>query len=325
MENIVIPKEIEEGAALAEQLHAQLFPQTSEDVAAIETDESAAVVGEPAQEVVETPVVVESKEDEDTYKQRFQTLKGMQAAELKQLRAELNQLKQENQRYSQNVTTQQVTNEISEKKTAIRNQLADYPQELVEGIINYLKLEQDERDAQVSAPIRQEVANIVETQQKMAQDNFVKTLDAQSSTWQPIWDVAAAAKYGGDMSSADPAIIDFLRQPDPSGLYTNYDLIHMYNEQWNADKLASVCNMFAAPVATTPPQQKKNVAAQNAIVAPTRTRSQPAPVTDSGIQWSSSSFEQFTRDDAAGKFSPSESQALWNDANRALKEGQFRI
>jgi hypothetical protein len=310
--NSFIPREVEEAAILAEELHGKLFPLQTEEG----TPDETVLDEQPAPE----PEVEDAIEKEEPWEDRYKHLQGKYNKEVPRMAAELRELRQEMQKMQTTPPTQEpAITELETKKDEILKALyAEYPEELVENLRALQRIEAEEVAQRFMQPVQQQAQNIEDTQKQVAQENFVEYLNSKSSTWEPIWDAADALANGATPEDIDPKIYKFLSSPDPSGLYSNYELVHMYNEAWDADKLAAVCNLMNVQQA---PRQSPS---REAMVAPSRSKGQPSPPSNTEMNWNASSFEQFTRDDAAGKYDAQTSQALWMDAQKALAEGRFR-
>jgi hypothetical protein len=126
------------------------------------------------------------------------------------------------------------------------------------------------------------------------------------------------------MEPSDPAIAEFLLGPDPSGLYRNLDLIHEYNNRWDADRLAKICNMYGAKEVAPPPPQPKPVPKPDAMVAPSRTNSNPTPASTDAKIWSPAEIKEFERLDRMGHYAPEVSEAMWADLMLAGSQGRIR-
>lgn len=308
---MTIPKSVEEAAELAEQLHEKMFSQApQEDQEVIDTEE-------PSPEETPTEEANEIPHDDDIeelrkFKAKYLTLQGKYDAEVPRLHQEIREFKQSVIEKLQDYRQPQpeVSTPPTEDKFAKFKE--EYGEELYEAMKELTKLQAEEIIAQKIQPVEQHVSSVEETQIKAAQQNFISYLDTQvKGDWKKLW------------AGEDPNFIEFLKQPDPSGLYTYADLVQAYNDNWDADRLGKVFNSYFEKNAPTPKEERQPNPAQQAMVAPSRQNISP-PVMNNARIWTQDSIKEFEAKDRAGKYSPEESQAMWDDLLLAATQGRIR-
>lgn len=300
-----VPQSVEEAAQLAEELHARMFQ--TEDPSAEDT------LPEESNQDVE---LSDSEEDEDAppiddikelkkFRDRYMSLKGKYDAEVPRLAAEVRELR-ENLNKPTKVEAPVDTSDVEE------DFLTTISDEYGEDFINAIKKVIQHEVKPIIKPVQEQVQSTQNVQQEAAQDSFKKYLDSavDKGDWRSLWE------------GKDPKFLDFLKEPDPSGLYNYGDLVNMYNENWDADRLAKVFNTYLATTKTT--QTKVPNPQKDALIAPSRNNTQPTPNTDGKRIWTQDSFSKFQKDDRMGKYSAEESAALWDDLTSAPAEGRMR-
>jgi hypothetical protein len=312
-----VPSQVEEAAELAEQLHNQMY--ASEPV--VEETET--------QEVEAAPIDTDDEEvvphDDDVaelrkFKDRYMHLKGKYDAEVPRLSQELRELKQSVfERLDKAIKpAAEATPEVDETSEFVNAFAENYGEDFAENLRKLISLEA----SKLQQPVQKQIADVEETQVKAAQTNFVNYIDSTLNEgreapvdWQGLW------------AGNDPNFLEFLKQPDPSGLYTYGELAELYNQNWDADKLVNIFKLYTdaqAPTVRTQPKTPKTSPQQEAMVAPSRSVSTVTPSTDSKKVWTSDMVQEFQRADRQGKYSSEDSKALWDDLLSALAENRIR-
>jgi len=306
-------KQAEEQAELAEQLHAQMFTK----------DEPTESVNEQEEETTEQPEEVTDEEvvphDDDIeelrkFKARYLSLQGKYDAEVPRLHNELKEFKQSVfERLDKERTPQHDTNvePVVDKFAKFKE---EYGEDLFEAIKELASSQAEEKLNSSLKPVQDQVTSVEDTQIKAAQQNFVSYLDGTvKGDWQNLW------------AGNDPKFIEFLKQEDPSGLYTYGDLVQHYNDNWDADRLGKVFNTYLDSMAPKAPQVPKQPnPAQQASIAPSRTNTHTTPSANDKTIWTAETMREFQSADRAGKYSPEESAAMWNDLLSAPSENRMR-
>ena len=305
MEDLHVPEEVTEAASLATQLHEQLF-----------STETPVSTDPPAEEEVpvQAPVVEQPQVDEETFEKRYKTLQGKYSKEVPTMAAELRSLRQQLDELTKKPAEQPVAD--TRLEDVITKLKTEYPDELIENLrlLNRLEAEQITREA--IQPIVTSNATAEEIKHQSKVEGFVANITTAAPLWENIWGVVSELAEGQEPS--DPAIAAFLNSPDPSGLYTNLELLDMYNERFDADKFAKVCNLYTTPAAPKPNPSR------DALLAPSRVNNQPVPQGAEAKLWTMPEIEQFQRDKRAEKYSPEQADAIWLDIQKALAENRIR-
>lgn len=309
-----VPSQVEEAAALAEQLHAQMYNQeVTEDTP---PKEEPSVPDEPVEEVVE-----EEAED-PKWESRYKSLKGKYDKEVPRLASELRELKEDMFQRLQSVIEQKATATTPEQKEDAKESQDEmlssfaetYGEDFTENLRKIIALEAKK----LTGNVEEKVQSIEDTQFKTAQTNFTTYLDEQLKDTKIDW----KACWQGE----DPKFLEFLKEPDPSGLYTYADLAKLYNDAWDADKLAVIFKQYKQWNTSTqqevvPPKPNPQ---KEAMVAPSRANTHTTPDITGKRIWTQDMISEFQIADRRGKYTPDESKAMWDDISAALGENRIR-
>lgn len=309
IEGLHVPSEVTEAAELATQLHEQLYQaetQPQEEQQVIEP----AIEEAPAQQEPAQP-----QDGEEAYERRYKTLEGKYKAEVPSMAKEIRRLKEElaAMQEPQKEEAPAPTNQLEDILAKLKE---EYPDELIENLrlLNRLEAEQITREA--IRPLAETHASSEEQKYQARQDGFVDHISTAAPKWESIWNIANEL-FAGDEPS-DPAIAEFLQSSDPSGLYTNLDLLDMYNEKFDSDRFAKVCNLYETPkAAPTNPSR-------DALLAPSRVTRQEAPASTEAKDWTMQEIAQFQADKRNEKYTEEQSAAIWEDIQKALAENRIR-
>lgn len=304
-----IPRQVEEAAEMAEQLFNGIQQQDSTP------QEEQQVEEQPEQEAAQESVTEEEPDvphDDDVtelrkFKERYLSLKGKYDAEVPRLHSELKEFKQSVFERLNNYTPPE------QEQTPVDDRLAkfreEYGEDFVENLKALFKAEVDPLLKQSIQPMEDKVNSVEDTQYKAAQENFANYIDQKvKGDWRKAW------------MGEDPKFQEFLQKPDPSGLYTLGELAKIYNDNWEADKLTNLFNLYyqqgEAP--------KKSNPTKDAMVAPSRSTTHSAPPADEKIIWTKDKIKEFEKSDRMQAYAPEESQRLWQDLLAAPSEGRVR-
>jgi hypothetical protein len=299
------PKQVDEAAELAEELHAKMFGTDEAADEALPQEEQTDSDVNDSQDIPHDNDVQELRK----FKEKYLHLQGKYDAEVPRLHRELNEFKQQ--------VIERLTPKEQEAQEDQVDEFAKFKEEYGEDLYNTLeKLIEKKATATLktaTAPIEKHIASVEDTQVKAAQQNFVNYLDSTvQGDWQSLW------------AGKDPKFIEFLQQPDPSGLYTYGDLVSAYNDNWDADRLGKIFNTYFDNSQASVPRTKQPRPEQTAMVAPNRTNTHTTPSTQGQRIWTKDSMAEFQAKDRGGKYSPEESQAMWTDLLAAANEGRIR-
>jgi hypothetical protein len=301
-DEFVTPNEVDEAARLAEELHAKMYT-TEEPV----SDEP--IVEEP---VVTEPVVEQPKADtpkEENFEEKYLHLKGKYDAEVPRLARELRELKE------QIIKSTVIEDPKPDTPSLIDKLEEEYGSEFV-GSLKELIASEAKKLVQ---PVADQTASLESTQIQTAQENFKSYLDTKVEGWRELW--------GSLETGTNPKFVEFLQSTDPSGLYTYADLVKLYNDNWDADKLATVFKTFLGePVVKDEPVvvPPKPNAVKDALIAPSRQADNPQPTSSDKKIWTQADIGEFQRRDRQGDYSEEVSKALWDDLLAAMSDGRIK-
>ena len=301
-----LPKQVEEAATEAEEyLELLNNPEADEET---DTEEASSEVDtEEEVEEVEKPEVDES----ELYKNKYLTLKGKYDAEVPTLHSELKELKE-------NIFGK--IEELSSKQNEVQTEVDTEPEldafreEFGDDLVDFMekrfarKDEIAESTKEALKPVEEKLSSVEDSQVNAAKDEFATYLNDNVNG---DWNTAAS----------DPAFVEFLDSPDPSGLYTYGELMALYNENWNHEKMAKVFNLYYGDTEEVKPKSSPE---KEAMVAPSRKTKQNIPESNDKPIWTEESIKQFEKDDRAGKYSAEESTEKWNDLLSALGENRIK-
>jgi hypothetical protein len=312
MSDVIIPKEVEDAAEMAEQLHSMLYP-----TAQAENEEENSLPDKEEETQQNDQQANQQDEDEEaTYERRYKHLQGKYNAEVPRMAKQLKELEQHLQELQAARETVKETAAPSKIDEVIARLKEGYPEDFVEDIDTLLRYRSEEVAQRVVQPVQSYQQATEEAQHDRALENHINTLNQKSPVWEKVWHVAE--ELGNGLEPSDPRVAEFLTRPDPSGLYTNYQLLVEYDKAWDADRFATLCNMYEQQ-----PAQRRNPS-REAMLAPSRSNNQPSSTNQEKRIWTMHEFEQMQRDERAGKLDEQTAAALWQDATAALQEGRFR-
>lgn len=311
------PTQVTEAAELAEKLHSQLFREyeeetPEEDISKEEVDEGEVVEGEQEDDDEDDVPHDDDIEELRKFKSRYLSLKGKYDAEVPTLHKELREFKQNVVDRLASITDATPKHTEVDTKNDIITQLSeDYGSDFVASVKLLAEQIADEKIKASITPMQEKMETVEDTQIKVAQEDFKKYLDAKvDGDWRFLWE------------GKDPKFNKFLSEPDPSGLYTWGELVELYSEKWEQDKLAKVINTYFKSKPTK--KQADPNPEKDAMVAPNRTNVHNTPDTEDKTIWTKDSIKEFQRLDRQGKFTPEESIEKWNDLLAAANEGRIR-
>lgn len=309
------PASVDEAADLAEQLHAKMFTNNEPTESVNEPEEEQSEQPEEQTEDTEQSDVPHDDDVEELrkFKERYLSLKGKYEAEVPRLHQELREFKQnvfERLEQNRQIPKDEVAEPVVDKFAKFKE---EYGEELYEAIRELARQEADEKIKTSIKPVEDQVHSVEETQIKAAQQNFVSYLNTKvEGDWKKLW------------AGEDPKFLEFLSKSEPNGLFTYAELAQKYNDNWDADKLAKVFNIYfeeTKPVQAAPKQVRPE---QTAMVAPSRSTGHTAPSANDKRIWTQDAMQEFQKADRSGKYSPEESQAMWDDLLAASTEGRIR-
>lgn len=323
---MALPRQVEEAAAMAEELHAKMFSQQEQTPEPADEQEDEVEDQEEDTSELENDDEVEEEDelphDDDVeelrkFKARYMSLQGKYNSEVPRLHQELRELKQSVfQKLEQQIDQRQQQQEVPQKPQE-PDKLSAFKEEYGEDFVESLRaLIQAEAEAKIMAtikPVQEQVSSVEYTQVRAAQQSFMGYLDETvKGDWRGLWE------------GKDPKFIEFLNQPDPSGLYTYGDLVQQYNNNWDADRLAKVFNTYLESKPQPKPKPEQPNPAKQAMVAPNRSTQHTAPKTTDKIIWTKDAIKEFEKNDRMGRYNPEQSKAMWEDLLSAVAENRVR-
>lgn len=316
------PLQVEEAAKLAEELHERMFSK-QEEISDEDTQEDEDT---PSDDIDDDDVEDDDEDIEDDvphdddiaelrkFKARYLSLKGKYDAEVPTLHKELNEFKKSVVDRLSTLTSDEPKPPKEDIKDDVVSRLKEeYGDDFIDSV-TLLAEQIAERKIKASiTPVQEKVDSVEDTQIKVAKEEFKKYLDDNvKGDWQKLWE------------GKDKGFYEFLEKPDPSGLYTYGELINLYNEKWEAGKLATVLNTYLESKPRKEKTPQPNSAEKDSLIAPSRSATHHTPDIDDKTIWTKDSIKEFQRLDRQGKFSPEESMAKWNDLLAAASENRIR-
>lgn len=344
-----IPKQVEEADALARKFMLDRAgegeetttdeEETDETQEADEEESEEEDSGEEADEdESEEDESEESSEEEDadekgeddeeeTWQQRYKSLKGMYDKDVPRLNQELRELKSEVFERLGQLSVKADDADAGDKGAAdqmpedIAAFVEDMGPEYINNLNRYMEFMFGPMLEKGIKPVAEKVSDVEDATVKGAQKQFSDYLDSQvEGDWQAL------------MQGEDEGFIEFLQQPDPSGLYTYGELIKMYNDNWDADKLALVLNTYMGANGKSGDEETEKAAIkktrsdkQKTTVAPNRKKPASAVTDNEPRIWTQADIKQFEKDERKGNVYDAEtSKAMWRDLMAAGMEGRIR-
>lgn len=334
---MAIPKQVEEAASLAEQyigsLNADPDIDEQEEESENEVNEETEEASKDTDTDEEEPEVKETEEDKteedkdtdvskllaeiEKKEQQYKSLQGKYNAEVPRLQNELKEMKDE-------IFTR--IGEIADSK------IEDAKKEDTNEMLDKFKEEYgDEYYAMLKEIIKNEVSPLLQDSIKPVSDKVTEVSESQEQTAQKEFAAALDQKVNGDWRNAlegkDDGFLEFLQQPDPSGVYTNAELFDIFNSKWQPEKMASLMNVyFGEPESEIAEKQKQHKQSpdEEALIAPSRKTKHKTPSSSENKIWTMQSIEEFQLADRQGKFSQEESKAMWDELLLALAENRIQ-
>lgn len=330
-----IPKQVEEADRLAREFVAGLNGEaevtdeetteeeekTEEEEAEPEAEEEESpeeeteTEEEEAEESEETDSEEEEASGEDgTWEQRYKTLKGMFEAETKKYNTELADWKKQVFDRLGNMSTpvvQEATEEPAETPEDVQAFIEEMGPEYIEKLNKYMEYMFKPMVDSSIRPVAEKVDDVEDATLKAAQTQFSDYLDTKvNGDWKDL------------MEGGDEGFIEFLNSPDPSGLYTNGQLMKLYNDNWDADRLATLLNSYIGEPVKEEPKPK---AKKPANVQPKRKTPNSQPVEEGEKKiWSQADIKELEKAERDGKLTAEESKAQFADLLAAANEGRIR-
>lgn len=322
---MALPRAIQKQVEDADAFVAQMNGQTGDGTPNPETDPPPDPNAEPqppepqpqniSQEPQPKPVT------EETWQAKYLTLKGMYDAEVPRLHAQAREQNQQLQQLIAEVAALKAAKPepapapaktlITEQdKEAFGSDLLDLIDRATEQKIAGYRDAEAQLKAEI-AELKGKLGNVSERQVMSDKDRFIMTLGQQVPDWEAM--------------NVDPGFLAWLAEVDPVyGLPRQVALNNAY-EAFDATRTANIFRQYKATLAPAP-QTSQNKADLQRQVAPTRSRTSPAPATASTEKrnFTQSEITQFYEDWRRGFIENDEAVRLEKEIHAAIAEGRIR-
>lgn len=296
-----VPSQVDEAAEMAEKLFEQLYAQKEEEEAEeipTEDEESdEASEDEEDEEEVEEEPEIDPKELKK-WRDRYLTLKGKYDAEVPRLSAQVKELMEK-------VTQPSKPTEKEEPVDEVDDFTSVYGEDFVAQLRKIIQAEVKPTISQVE----EKVTTVEDAQRSAVTESFMSYLDDTAEGWRDLWE------------GKDKGFQKFLQQKDPMGLNTYEQYLNKFNENWDADGMAKIFNLYNEQKQAKKPSTSKE---QEAMIAPPRQKAAEVPTSKEKRFWTAETIKEFEVADRQGKYTDEQSQALWADLLAAANEGRIR-
>lgn len=311
-----VQQQVEDADALVARLNGTqtVNPETGEPI------ENPQPAPEPQPQDVSPEPEPKPAVSEETWEQKYHTLKGKFDAEVPRLYAQVREM---------NSQIGQLTTDLAEAKAAQAQPVpASTPSLITEqdkeafgsDLIDLIERATEAKlsgSRQLEAKLTAEIAelkgklgNVTERQVVSDKDRYENALTAAVPDWQAL--------------NVDQGFLNWLAEVDPVyGMPRQYALTNAY-EALDAHRTATIFNQYKKSVA--PPAQSNNRADLQRQVAPTRSRTSPAPTNpnvDKRI-YNQKDIDAFYSDWRRGMIDEAEAVQIEKDIHAATTEGRIR-
>jgi uncharacterized phage infection (PIP) family protein YhgE len=311
-----LPRAVQQQVDDADAFVAQMSGQTVDDTETSQNPDPQPAPSDPPQPVSQEPQP--KPVSEDTWERKYLTLKGMYDAEVPRLHAQTRELNQQVQTLIAEtalIKAQQTSAQPSSKPTLITEQDKEaFGSDLLDLIDRAAEQKVSEvrnRNAELLGEIKElkgKLGNVSDRQVVSDKDRFLASLSKQVPDWETL--------------NVDSGFLTWLAEVDPVyGLPRQYGLNNAY-EAFDADRTAAIFSQYRATVSPKSQQRAPSLSSQ---VAPTRSRSTPAP--SSGTEkpiFSQAEISQFYDDWMKNKITNDEAVKIEAEIHAAYAEGRIR-
>jgi len=259
----------------------------------------------------------EDEDDEDeSWQQRYKTLKGIFEAENRKYKEELSDLKA------------QVFERLGQLQQPVQQPTEEAEPEVPEEVQAFIEEMGPEYMGKLEKYIQHMITPLVESSVKPVADKVDDVEDATFKAAQKQFEEYLDGKVEGDwkalMEGKDENFIEFLNSPDPSGLYTFGQLMKLYNDNWDADRLSTILNTYLGEAEAEPePTPKKKAKVPNVQPKRKSPNTLPEPEDEKKI-WTQQDIRDLEKAERDGKLNEEESKAQFADLLAAAHEGRIR-
>jgi hypothetical protein len=320
---MALPRAIQQQVDDADAFVAQMNGQTGEQPANTETDPPTDPPPDPQPtEPTQQPISQEPQPKpvtEETWQAKYQTLKGMYDAEVPRLHSQVRELNTQVQQLIADVATAKAkqpepapapakTLITEQDKEAFGSDLLDLIDRATEQKIAGYRDAEAQLKAEI-AELKGKLGNVSERQVVSDKDRFLMALGQQVPDWEAL--------------NVDQGFLTWLAEVDPVyGLARQAALNNAY-EAFDANRTANIFKQYKATIA--PPQNAQNKPNLQSQVAPTRSRTSPAPATTSEKRvFNQQEITQFYEDWRRGYIDNDEAVRLEKEIHAAIGEGRIR-
>lgn len=310
----MLPKAIQDQIDANEQMMAQLngtAPAPEADTQHQKDPE----ISEPQPEV-QVPQVATAPQPQDVdWATKYNVLQGKYNAEVPRMNQQLRELKQANEEMqarleelSKQRTEAQPNLVTDADKEAFGPDLVDLAERVAKQNLKPLQDQLAKLEAE-NARLTQRADRTAQDVQMTAQDSYISHLTRMVPEWEQL--------------NVDEGFLRWLGEVDPVfGMQRQAGLDQAF-DRLDAQATAAV---FAAYLGTQAPKAKSAKDGLQNQVAPTRSRSAAAPVTDewSSKIWSGREIEHFYNEQRRGAYTLADADRISNEIDRAVAEGRVR-
>ena len=312
-----VQQQVEEADALVAQMSGTqpVDPETGEPIAVAPQPEP-----EPQPQNVSPEPEAKPAVSEETWEQKYHTLKGKFDAEVPRLYAQVRELNTQVTQLTSDLAVAKVqpaqaepastTSLITEQdKEAFGSDLIDLIERATEAKMAGSRSLEAKLTAEI-AELKGKLGNVTERQVVSDKDRYESALTNAVPDWQAL--------------NVDQGFLNWLAEVDPVyGMPRQYALTNAY-EALDAIRTATIFNQYKKSVA--PPAQSNNRADLQRQVAPTRSRTSPAPTNpnvDKRI-YSQQDIDAFYTEWRRGFIDEAEAVQIEKDIHAATVEGRIR-
>lgn len=312
-----VQQQVEEADALVAQMNGTqpVNPDTGEPIV---TDPQPAP--EPQPQNVSPELEPKPAVSEETWEQKFHSLKGKFDAEVPRLYAQVREM---NDQIRQLVADNAVLKvqpaaqpDPAPAKTLITEQDKEaFGSDLID-LIDRATESKLAGNRQLEAQLRAEIdelkgklGNVTERQVVSDKDRYESVLTASVPDWQVL--------------NVDQGFLNWLAEVDPVyGMPRQYALTNAY-EALDADRTATIFNQYKKLIAPAPKTGQQQLLSQ---VAPTRSRTSAAPSSSAADKpiFTQAQVSEFYSEWVKGRLTDEEAVRMENEINAAMLEGRIR-
>jgi hypothetical protein len=313
-----LPKAIQQQVEAADAMVAQMGGQTPPGETDVDPDNpDGALPAEPDAQNVSPEPKPQPQVPEETWQAKFFTLKGKYDAEVPRLHAQLRELNTQVQqlmteaaaRAQAPVAPEPAKTLITEQdKEAFGTDLLDLIDRATEAKIAGFRDREAKLQAEI-AELKGKVGRVDETVGSSAKELFIDRLAKQVPDWEAM--------------NTDQGFLAWLAEVDPVYGLPRQAALNSAYEALDAGRTAAIFKQYKSMTAPAAPQNKPNLQRQ---VAPTRSRTSPAPATSAGDKrvFTQGEIAQFYDEWRRGLIDETDAVRIEQEIAAASVEGRIR-